>query len=61
MAYKQKDMPRSPENTTRHLADLIEFTKTEAEKRGIVTSLYGEIFTIKTLVDGEVTENIVEP
>ena len=61
LAYKQKDMPRSPENTTRHLADLIEFTKTEAEKRGIVTSLYGEIFTIKTLVDGEVTENIVEP
>ncbi len=60
LAYKQKDMPRSPENTTMHLYDLIEFTKSEAAKRGIVTSLYGEIFTIKTLVEGEVTLNVID-
>lgn len=60
-AYKQKDMPRSPENITLKLYDFIEFTKTEAAKRGIVTSLYGDIFTIKTIVEGEVTLNVVEP
>ena len=60
LIYKQKDMPRSPENTTMHLYDLIEFTKSEAAKRGIVTSLYGEIFTIKTRVEGEVTLNVID-
>lgn len=60
LAYKQKDMPRSPHNTTLKLYDLIDFTKNEAAKRGIVTSLYGEIFTIKTLVEGEVTLNVID-
>ena len=60
LAYKQKDMPRSPENTTLKLYDLIDFTKNEAQKRGIVTSLYGEIFTVKTLVEGEVTLNVID-
>jgi hypothetical protein len=53
-------MPRSEENTTLHLYDLIEFTKNEAQKRGIVTSLYGEIFTIKTVVEGKVSLNIID-
>ena len=60
LSYKQKDMPRSPENTTLKLYDLIGFTKNEAQKRGIVTSLYGEIFTVKTLVEGEVTLNVID-
>ena len=42
------------------LYDLIDFTKQEAAKRGIVTSLYGEIFTIKTIVEGEVTLNVID-
>ena len=59
-AHQEALMPRSPENITLKLYDLIDFTKKEAQKRGIVTSLYGEIFTVKTIVEGDVSLNIVE-
>ncbi len=60
LAYKQKDMPRGKDNTTLKLYDLIEFTKREGLKLGIRTSLYGEIFTIKTIVEGEISLNEIE-
>ena len=60
LARRQKDLPRSADNTTLKLYDLIDFTKTEARKRGITTSLYGEICTLKSIVEGYVEENIIE-
>ena len=57
---KQKDAERTTDNLTLRIYDLIDFTITEAEKLGIRVSLYGEIFTLKTQVEGEMTENIVD-
>lgn len=57
---QEKNLPRSKANTTLKLYDLIEYTKSEAKKLGIAVSLYGEIFTLKTLVEDENTLNVVD-
>lgn len=57
---KQKNEPNNDSNLTLRIYNLIEYTKKQAEKLGITVSLYGEIFTIKTIVEGKMTENIVD-
>ena len=57
---KQINLPKDENNLTLKIYDLIEYTKNEASKLGIIVSLYGEIFTLKTLVEGKKTENIVD-
>lgn len=57
---KQVYLPNDENNLTLKIYELIEFTKSEANKLGLTVSLYGEIFTLKTLVEGKMTENIVD-
>ena len=56
----QKKLPRTSDNLTLKLYDLIDYTIQEGKKLGIRVSLYGEIFTLKTLVEGKMSENIVD-
>lgn len=60
MIEQQKKLPRGDNNTTLRVYDLIDFTINEGKKLGITVSLYGEIFTLKTLVEEKKSENIVD-